>query len=121
MWTHPLGFLFLYNSFGVSCGRHEVTISRETLASTAILNLQGTGATFPLDIYTNANFAYRFTAEDILVRYQGIGSSGGKVVSVLSVSHVFFSQNPQSTLHSATFKVTGLRLTHRHHTEITQA
>jgi hypothetical protein len=88
MRIHPLKFLLFYYSFGVVYGaypvaemQHEVMISRETLASTPVLNLQGSGATFPLDIYTTANFAYRFTVEDVLVRYQGIGSSGGKVVS----------------------------------------
>lgn len=42
------------------------------------IKLNGAGATFPLPVYTQWNFAYKFADPSTIVNYQGIGSGGGK-------------------------------------------
>ena len=42
------------------------------------IKLSGAGATFPLPVYTQWNFAYKFADPSTQVNYQGIGSGGGK-------------------------------------------
>ncbi|TAH52849.1 MAG: phosphate ABC transporter substrate-binding protein PstS [Chloroflexota bacterium] len=42
------------------------------------VKLHGAGATFPLAVYSQWNFAYKLANPSTLVNYQGIGSGGGK-------------------------------------------
>ncbi len=53
-----------------------------TTAATALpsgsVKLHGAGATFPLAVYSQWNFAYKLVSPSTLVNYQGIGSGGGK-------------------------------------------
>lgn len=42
------------------------------------IKLNGAGATFPLPLYTQWNFAYKFADPSTAINYQGIGSGGGK-------------------------------------------
>lgn len=42
------------------------------------VQLTGSGATFPLPLYTQWTFAYQFVDPAVAINYQGIGSGGGK-------------------------------------------
>jgi phosphate transport system substrate-binding protein len=42
------------------------------------VTLNGAGATFPLPIYTDWNYAYQYVDPSVVLNYQGIGSGGGK-------------------------------------------
>ncbi len=42
------------------------------------ITLNGAGATFPLPVYTEWNFAYQYVDPSVVLNYQGIGSGGGK-------------------------------------------
>ena len=55
----------------------EKDVTPTPLAAGSI-KLNGAGATFPLPVYTQWNFAYKFADPSTQVNYQGIGSGGGK-------------------------------------------
>jgi phosphate transport system substrate-binding protein len=42
------------------------------------IQLNGAGATFPLPVYTEWNYAYPYVDPSVTLNYQGIGSGGGK-------------------------------------------
>src|SRR5581483_435844 len=69
----------------VACGAPPTPqsgVQTPILGATALpagsIKLTGAGATFPLPLYTQWNFAYKFADPSTAVNYQGIGSGGGK-------------------------------------------
>ncbi len=53
----------------------------ETNASDAqagSVTINGAGATFPLPVYTEWNYAFQYVDPAVVINYQGIGSGGGK-------------------------------------------
>jgi phosphate transport system substrate-binding protein len=42
------------------------------------ITLNGAGATFPLPVYTEWNYAFQYVDPSVVINYQGIGSGGGK-------------------------------------------
>ena len=42
------------------------------------VTINGAGATFPLPVYTEWNYAYQYVEPSVAINYQGIGSGGGK-------------------------------------------
>ena len=47
-------------------------------SSSASLQINGAGATFPLPIYTEWTYAYSFIDPTVVIDYQGVGSGNGK-------------------------------------------
>jgi phosphate transport system substrate-binding protein len=52
--------------------------AKPTALPAGSITLNGAGATFPLPVYTEWNFAYQFIDPSVVLNYQGIGSGGGK-------------------------------------------
>ena len=42
------------------------------------VTINGAGATFPLPVYTDWNYAFQYVDPSVVLNYQGIGSGGGK-------------------------------------------
>jgi phosphate transport system substrate-binding protein len=42
------------------------------------VTINGAGATFPLPVYTEWNYAFQYVDPSVVINYQGIGSGGGK-------------------------------------------
>jgi ABC-type phosphate transport system substrate-binding protein len=42
------------------------------------VTINGAGATFPLPVYTEWNYAFQYVDPAVVINYQGIGSGGGK-------------------------------------------
>lgn len=59
-----------------------VTATPDTSAPTPLpagsVTINGAGATFPLPLYTQWNYAYQYVDPAVVINYQGIGSGGGK-------------------------------------------
>jgi phosphate transport system substrate-binding protein len=57
----------------------SIPISAElTPPSSASIQINGAGATFPLPIYTEWTYAYSYIDPTVAINYQGLGSGGGK-------------------------------------------
>jgi len=62
-----------------ACGGDKTTPAASNAApESAIITLNGAGATFPLPVYTEWNQMYRTVQPDVTINYQGIGSGGGQ-------------------------------------------
>jgi phosphate transport system substrate-binding protein len=59
-----------------ACAGQATTATQSAQASSVTLN--GAGATFPLPVYTEWNYAYQYVDPSVVLNYQGIGSGGGK-------------------------------------------
>jgi phosphate transport system substrate-binding protein len=59
-----------------------VTATPDTSQPTALpdgsVQITGSGATFPLPLYTDWTYAYSYVDPAVVINYQGIGSGGGK-------------------------------------------
>src|SRR5258706_14663857 len=59
-----------------------VTATPDASIATALpdgsVQITGSGATFPLPIYTEWTYAYSYVDPSVVINYQGIGSGGGK-------------------------------------------
>jgi phosphate transport system substrate-binding protein len=54
------------------------TASQPTKMAAGSVQLNGSGATFPVPIYTEWIFAYQYVDPSVTINYQGVGSGGGK-------------------------------------------
>ena len=52
--------------------------SQPTALPDGSVQITGSGATFPLPIYTDWTYAYSYVDTSVVINYQGIGSGGGK-------------------------------------------
>ena len=92
---HPsLLILALTSLLLPACGREPITAAQTQAAggspapiststqltplSSAGIQINGAGATFPLPIYTEWTYAYSYLDPTLAINYEGIGSGGGK-------------------------------------------
>ena len=52
--------------------------SQPTKAAAGSIQLTGSGATFPVPVYTEWIYAYQYVDPSVTINYQGVGSGGGK-------------------------------------------
>jgi len=96
--VRPLLFVFVILSFALAACGTPATPQTVTEVQTQIVNqvvtatpdasmaplpagsvqITGSGATFPLPIYTEWTYAYSYVDPAVVINYQGIGSGGGK-------------------------------------------
>jgi len=96
--VRPLLFVFVILSFVLAACGTSATPETVTEIQTQIVNqvvtatpdasmvalpagsvqITGSGATFPLPIYTEWTYAYSYVDPAVVINYQGIGSGGGK-------------------------------------------